>query len=254
MGSELPPSDVAPPPPDGVSATGLPWSQRGGIRLDVAGLLIKGNNRNPIATMNLGVDIPVRDRTFITTSLPFVFGALGNPMLGARHVYRPSDRLWIHASGAFGFPLVNIRNFDTFSMARGLWDMQDLAVKMIPFALKAGVEWHSGIVELRGEIDPVFGVSISEGDSHHFAIQHAIEAQIGHTIGGGLRYQGVGFGTKTNPLDGDDHYQGAFEPFFVVRKNPIFVRLGILLPADKQMGAPFDSTWGMRATMGWNLD
>jgi hypothetical protein len=239
---------------DGVTAKGLPYSQRGGIFLDAAGLLVAGSNNSPISALELSTSIPVSDRTFVEALVPFVFGALGNPMLGVRHVYRPSRQLWINVRGALGFPLVNTRNFDTFSAAKGLWDMQEYAVKTLPFALRAGLEYHTGIVELRGELDPNFGVSIAKGESHHFALQHAFEAQIGHSIGGGLRYQGVAFATKTNPLDSSDHYQGAFEPFFIVHKNPIFFRLGILLPVDASLGKPFDTSWGMRATTGWTFE
>jgi hypothetical protein len=241
-------------PLDGVSAKGLPFSQRGGLRLDAAGLLVADSNNSPISALELSASIPVSDRTFVEGFLPFVFGALGNPMLGVRHVYRPAKQLWFNVRAAFGFPLVNTRNFDTFSAAKGMWDQQEYSVKMMPFALRAGVEWHASIVELRAEIDPNFGVSLDGDESHHFAFQHAVEAQIGHTIGGGLRYQGVGYGTKTNPLDSDDRYQGAFEPFFVVNKNPIFFRLGIMMPVDKALGKPFDNTWGMRATTGWTFD
>ena len=132
--------------------------------------------------------------------------------------------------------------------------MQEYVVETVPFALRAGMEYHTSIVELRAELDPNFGVSINKGESHHFAFQHAFEAQFGHKIGGGLRYQGVAFGTRTNPLDRNDHYQGAFEPFLIVNKNPLFFRLGILLPVDKDLGKPFDRSWGMRATTGWTFD
>lgn len=237
-----------------MTAKGLPYSQRGGLFFDAAGLLVADSNNAPISALELRASIPVSDRTFIEGFVPFVFGALGNPMLGVRHVYRPSKKLWLNVRGAFGFPLVNTRSFDTFSAARGLWDMQQYVVETLPFALGASLEYHASIVELRAQFDPNFGISLDKDESHHFAFQHAFEAQLGHSIGGGLRYQGVAFGTKTNPLDRDDRYQGAFEPFFVVRKNPLFFRLGILLPVDKDLGKPFDRSWGMRATTGWTFE
>ncbi|MFO0755309.1 MAG: hypothetical protein U0359_02385 [Byssovorax sp.] len=251
MDPEQPPPE---PPSEGKPAKSLPVSQRGGIFLDAAGLLVKDETRDPLAAFGVRASIPVSDRTFVEGTLPFVFGALANPMLGVRHVYQPGDKLWITAHGAFGFPLVNIRNFDNYAAARGFWDMQEYAIKMVPFALGVGVEWHASIVELRAEMDPNFGISIASKNSHHFAFQHAFEVQLGHTIGGGLRYQGVAFGTETNPANGDDHYQGAFEPFFAVNKKPLVFRLGILLPVDDELGKPFDHTWGMRATTGWTFD
>ncbi|MEO7332085.1 MAG: hypothetical protein ABI193_26150 [Minicystis sp.] len=253
MDTELPP-DLNGSPPEGVTAKGLPYSQRGGLFFDAAGLLVAKSSSSPISALELRVSIPVSDRTFVEGFVPFVFGALGNPMLGVRHVFRPGKQLWINLHGALGFPLVNTRNFDQFSAAKGLWDIQEYAVTTLPFALGSALEYHTGIVELRAEIDPNFGVSIAKGQSHLFVLQHAFEAQFGHSIGGGLRYQGVAFGTASNPLDDGDHYQGAFEPFFVIRKNPLFFRLGILLPLDKELGKPFDRSWGMRATTGWSFE
>jgi len=77
-------------------------------------------------------------------------------------------------------------------------------------------------------------------------------------IGGGLRYQGVAFATKSNPFDDTDHYQGALEGFFRFYRDPIFARLGVMFPLDTPLGEPNSGSrarsWGVRASTGFNLD
>jgi hypothetical protein len=77
-----------------------------------------------------------------------------------------------------------------------------------------------------------------------------MEFQLGHEIGAGVRLQGVWLATT----DADDNYQLAFEPFFVIEKELLFLRFGMLLPLTEPLGAPFDPAWGIRAATGIHVD
>ncbi len=130
------------------------------------------------------------------------------------------------------------------------------------------MEGHVGVVELRAQMEPVWGASISSSQDHYFAFQHAVEVQFGHLIGGGLRYQGVlvatnnpelvqlpeASGTSSGNTPGTDHYQGLLEPFFKLYHDPIFLRVGLLIPIAAPLGPPFIQAWGTRGTLGWSLD
>ncbi|MFO0760603.1 MAG: hypothetical protein U0359_29250 [Byssovorax sp.] len=253
-----PPPEAPPPASDGITAKGLPLSQRGGVFLDGAGLSSPGVQ---VGTLDFLAKIPIRPHTFVDAILPLGFvniiGAgfsgslvgLGNPMMGVHHVLAPSDRTWLTLGGAFGFPLVT--TYDGFSAARAVWDFQEFAVTTVPFALRAAFETHMSFIEMRAQLEPIFGISHRSGVDHLFGVQHAFEVQAGHQIGGGLRYQGMVFGTKAI---GNDQYQGAFELFFRLYHDPLLLRLGLLLPVDKPLGQAFDNTWGFKVMTGWTLD
>jgi hypothetical protein len=225
-----------------------------------------GNNSSgpPMCAIDIVARIPVQPTTFVDLDLPIGFGALGNPMMGAHHVFRPADPFWITLGGAFGFPLINTSGFENFAFANGLWDAERFIHQNVPFALRFGLEGHAGLVELRAQLDPVWGVSITSAQDHFFAFQHAVEIQIGHAIGGGLRYQGVLVGTnnpeivdtavQTGPAPSANHYQGTLEPFFKLFHDPIFLRIGLLMPVNAPLGPPFSHGWGARGTIGWSLD
>lgn len=275
------PEAESPPPSEplpGVSAKGLPFSQRGGIVVDVAALRISApsggtsfvSTAEPLASIDLAVHVPVLPHTFIDGNIPIGLGAVGNPMVGVHHVFRVSDRWSINLGGAFGFPVVANQNFLAFTQTKAFWDAQDFLVETVPFAVRTGLEGHVGIVELRFQLEPVFGVDIGDAPTNgqrtegsFVALQHAFELQIGHTIGGGIRYQGVVSSLDLNLSDLElqntvsvttDHYQGALEPFFRVYHDPIWFRLGLLLPLDSPLGTPFSTSWGARLAAGWNLD
>lgn len=248
----------APQPPKptsdpGISAKGLPLSLRGGIRVDASAFHIAGDD-TPWNTIDVTAHIPVLDHTFLDATFPLALGAVGNPTIGMRHVVRPSDHLWIQVGGFFGFPLLSFRNGDSFGLARGFWDNFAFVPETVPIGVRFGMEGHTGIVALRGQLDPIVGVPIARRRDPQFVIQSAVEIQIGHTIGGGLRYQQVIFATESNPMEDRDHYQGALEPFFVLERELIHLRLGLLLPLDRQLGAPFAGGWGVRASMGVHID
>ena len=237
----------------GVSAKGLPFSQRGGLTLDAAAML---GTRSPVplTVMDVLARIPVADRTQLDLVAPIAFGAMGNPMIGARHVFRVHDQVWISLGGHFGLPLVDGKGLVGFSAARGYWDSQAFARQTVPFAVRTGLEYVEGIASLRVQLEPVFGIAIDHNVEHLFAIQHAVELQLGHVIGGGLRYQGVGMVTEGFSGSKDDRYQATLEPFLRLQRDPIFARLGVMMPLDKPLGAPFENGWGARVVVGYSLD
>ena len=251
---------------EGITAKGLPLSQRGGLTADFAALRIPAVPI-PVAAIDIIARIPIAERTFIDVILPIGFGAIGNPMVGAHHVFRPAERVWINFGGAFGVPLINADRFQTFQLARAFWDMGEFSRSTVPFVVRAGLEAHTGIFELRVQLEPVWGVSVEPSPSlfgsgatggHLFALQHALELQLGHAIGGGIRYQGVAIATNTladNSGGAADHYQGAVELFFRLYRDPIFARLGFVVPLDSPLGAVNGSrTWGVHVQTGFNLD
>jgi hypothetical protein len=275
---------VVPPPLPGVTAKGLPFASRGGVGLETSALLLPQTHVS-VALFDVVLHIPVLPRTFIDADLPIgaafvgqgdtTFGgggvAIGNIMAGMHHVFRPSERLWLSLGGAFGFPLLNREGFQNVAVGKGFWDLEMYADRRVPLALRMGLEGHVGILEVRAELDPVLAISIAPssappqyqggppgptGDiSHVFAILHAVELQLGHAIGGGIRYQGVLIATDNTSFGSDqDKYQGAFEPFFRVYHDPAFFRLGLFLPVDTPLGAAFDKSWGVRLTTGVSLD
>jgi hypothetical protein len=267
-----PPVEEKIPQSPGVTKKGLPLAQRGGVFAELAGMAdaqTKVGSRtvpSKYGAIDLIARVPVADGTFIDADLPIGFGTLGNPMVGAHHVFRPADRFWINLGGAFGFPLINTPNdYDNFAFANALWDAQRFRYANVPFAFRFGLEGHASIVEIRAELDPVWGVSHKDDQAHYFAFQHALEIQLGHEIGGGLRYQGVVIATETSEFIGIDNtpfggtddrhrYQPVLEPFFRLYKDPIFLRLGFMMPLGGPLGLPFASSWGIRAATGFNLD
>jgi hypothetical protein len=266
--AEVPPADAAPAAPgsDGVTAKGLPFSQRGGLVLDVAAMRFAGANA-PAAAIDVIAHIPIAEHTFFDAVLPIGFGAVGNPMVGAHHVFRPADRIWLTLGGAFGVPLVNTNGFENFQYARALWDMEEFARYTVPFILRFGLEAHAGLAEFRVQLEPAWGISVNgdnplfgtSGVNHLVTIQHAFEAQLGHAIGGGIRYQGVAVPTDSVQASGSsaqfDHYQGSMELFFRLYHDPIFARAGLVLPLDNPLGESNNArTWGVRVSTGWNLD
>jgi hypothetical protein len=248
---------------DGVTAKGLPFSQRGGLIADVAAMRLAGANV-PVAAIDIIAHIPFADRTFFDAILPIGFGAVGNPMVGVHHVFRPAERIWLNLGGAFGVPLINASGFQTFQAARALWDMQEFNPYTVPFVLRFGFEAHASLLEFRAQLEPAWGISVQPSDpfggggtNHLVTIQHALEVQVGHAVGGGVRYQGVAIPTDSLSSSGSgfDHYQGAMELFFRLYRDPIFARVGFVLPIDAPLGAFGGArSWGVRAQTGFNLD
>src|SRR5262249_13730247 len=159
----------APAPLSGVTAKGLPFSQRGGVFVQAAGLLTTtnaGNRMQPFpppatyppgqvrGTLDLVAHIPVLDHTFVDLDFPSALGGgagIGNPMVGMHHVFRPLPRLWLNLGGEFGFPLINNNAFEGGSPASGAgsasagynavnawWDAERFLSYKVPFAVRLG--------------------------------------------------------------------------------------------------------------------
>ena len=77
-------------------------------------------------------------------------------------------------------------------------------------------------------------------------------------VGGGLRAQGMALPTFDNV--GVRHavarnlYVLAIEPFLAMERNLAFLRTGLLLPFDEELGPPLEHTWGFHLTMGVRAD
>jgi hypothetical protein len=226
---------------------------RGGLKLELS-RLSAGDADLAFGTIDVVAQIPIRPRTFLDARLPLVVGSLGNPMLGVHHVARLGQSAWLSAGGAFGFPLVHRRED---LLAKGVvqqayWNAHEFSPETVPIMPQLGFEAHAGATLFRLEADPILYISTSgRGDPMELAFQHAAEIQLGHEIGGGLRLQGVLFATSDAS---DIFYQSAMEPFFLIEHQLLFLRFGLLLPLDEQLGPPFDETWGVRAATGLRLD
>ncbi len=197
----------------------------------------------------------VAERTFVDLKLPLAAGTLGNPQIGAHQVVDLTEGVWLTLGGRVGAPILGAdrSTYAQFQAATAFWDFNDFSVEMMPFALQAGLEAHVSVVELRAQAEPVWGISTAKNRPHSFAFQHAVEAQLGHTFGGGVRYQGVLFGTDT--LGTLDRYQGSFELFLRAVYGPVFGRLGIYLPSDAPLsGGTNAQWWGVRASTGYQFD
>jgi hypothetical protein len=257
----LPPDDTeAKPANPNLTKAGLPIGMRGGLRLEIA-RVTSGRESYGYGTMDVLTQFPIAERVFFDGRLPMAFGNLGNPMIGVHGVSRPSERLWITVGGAFGLPLVGPDDeaAGSGSFAQAWWNSHHYAVDAIPLLLQLGLEGHAGDVALfRVELDPVLIMRTEprgSEDAVDMGIQHAVEAQFGHTMGGGLRFQGVWLATAGR----NDNYQLAVEPFFVVERESLFLRLGLLLPFNEPLDFIFDDSsgnaaWGVRAATGIHLD
>lgn len=249
---------------------GIPLAHRGGLGLDTA-VFSAGNEQDGAAGGSLSVELglPLAKRTFLDARLPMGFATafvLGNPNLGIRHVL--GREVWVSLGGALGLPVVNVRTqpFGAYQyppIPNGLWNLHDYFPNIVPLEFNLGVEGHAGrYVILRGQVDPVLWIPYSRNDEPELVIQHAAELQVGHTLGGGLRLQGVAiptgedYGVNYPLLDrgGGDLYQLAVEPFLAAEGELLFARLGILMPLDEELGPPFDVSWGFRMKAGFHID
>jgi hypothetical protein len=251
-----PPPQQEPKPPDGITRNGLPYAQRGRIGLDVGGCL--NTEGDPCgATMNLIGQVPVTDHTFIDAVFPLGVttgeASVGNPTLGAFYVGRVMKKLWITGGGNLGIPLIEDNTFFYGAFPRALWNAHHNYPNIVPLTMKLGLEYHASIVELRAELDPSLWFPLS-GEDFHGAFYHALELQLGHSIGGGLRVQGVVFGPT------DDNYQFALAPFFQVSREMGYLRTGITMPLNSPLGPPFGETdngagaWGFNLALGIHVD
>lgn len=241
-----------------VTAGGLPLAMRGGLRLEAA-RLTGDDDEFSFGTLDLVAQFPLAERVFFDARLPLTIGSLGNPMLGARGVLRPSDGLWITLGGAAGIPLTSEDDDLVLAGAitQAFWNLHQYSAETLPLQLITGIEGHAGGVAIfRAQLEPVLHFTFGRraDDPVELALQYAVEAQFGHTTGGGLRIQGVWLATSGL----SEANQLAMEPFFVLERERLFLRLGLLLPLTDPIGSIFDDDntdpWGVRAATGLHFD
>ncbi len=256
---------MPPPPPrqpvqlPGATDKGVPLAQRGRIGLDTAAYLNTEGNRTG-TSFNVMATVPVTDHTLVEAIVPLsLVYPWGNPTIGGHHVGRVANSFWITGGGSIGIPLIEDNGFATQAIPRALWNAHHHVHDIVPLQGRFGLEYHVNIVELRAQLEPSLWIPVGNNDDVHGAFYHAAEIQLGHTIGGGLRVQGVaygpGYGSRSGGLSGgDDYYQFALSPFFVIHRDLGFLRLGLMLPVDEALGPPFEQTWGFLFATGINLD
>ncbi len=234
---------------------GLPLMRRGRIAIETSGFTdLSGNNS--ILALGLDVHMPITRRTFIDARLPMASIYPGNIMLGASHVSKLGKTGFLTWGGQLGLPLLTSNNgfdFRDFSLPNGTWNIHEYTPDFLPIKLSAGYERFIGrSLTFRLDLEPILSIPIGDrGFNAGFALQHALELQYGHSIAGGLRVQGVAI---TEDLL-DDAYQLSVEPFFVVRRELGFARLGLMLPIDDSAAGPaFDRAWGLRIGAGLHID
>jgi hypothetical protein len=266
----------------------LPLARRGQLAFDTATF---ASGRGGLSTLSLVVDtsFPIAKRVFFDARLPLGYTqidnnsrtVLGNAMVGAHYVGRTSSkRTWWSVGGGFGLPLLDsdaqlAAAYATPAVPRGLWDMHEYTADILPFNVAVWVETHIGeSTLLRFEVEPVTTFPLAGGEEVELAIQHAVEIQFGHALGGGVRLQGAAFptfeDTDTDSFAERDLYQLAFEPFFVIERRAGFLRTGLMLPLDGVLGPPLGSiaddsdigdlgddqlgAWGFRLTAGVRIE
>ncbi|HSN98292.1 MAG TPA: hypothetical protein VLS89_08335, partial [Candidatus Nanopelagicales bacterium] len=217
---------------------------------------MSGDDALAFGTLDIVSQFQVAQRVFVDARLPLTVGSLGNPMLGVRGVARPAERFWITLGGSFGFPLIGDDEdlIAAGSFSQAWWNLHQYAPETVPIMLHSAFEGHVGEVGIfRAEVDPVLYLLLDperNDDGMELAMQFAGEFQLGHTIGGGLRFQGVWLATSNI----NDNVQIAMEPFFIMEREHLFLRFGMLLPLTDPLGTPFDPVWGVRAATGIHFD
>lgn len=254
------PPEPPPPPPErpagrpGVSKAGIPLARRGGLLLDGAAFTSMYGERYG-TSLDVTGSLPLTDRSFFDGILPVGFPAVatGNPMLGVRYVASLSKRAWLDFGGSLGVPLLSedAQILLLAAIARAFWNAHHYTPDVLPLRVGAGFEWHGGPVELRIQADPIPMFPVRARDEVELLFQHAVELQVGHGIGGGLRLQGVA-------STGRDAYQTALEPFLSIERDLVFLRTGLVLPLDEALGPPFSTksqgSWGFRLATGVRVD
>jgi hypothetical protein len=274
--SQSPPAGWGPPPPalpravsDTLSRDGVPLGLRGAIGIDTSSFTAGDGHVSGLA-LALAASMPFPGRTALDVRLPFGFSiaedtdaALGNVTLGAHHIRRVGRRAWLTAGGAVGLATLSGRTqdndgYEPLGASRGYWDLHEYFPSILPIQARLGVEAHLGPLIARGELDPALFIPIGRNDEYEVVLQHAVELQLGHGIGGGLRAQGVALPTFDN-VDvrhavARNLYVLSLEPFLVLERKLSFLRLGLLLPFDEELGPPLDRAWGFRFGAGVRVD
>ncbi|WP_129580161.1 MULTISPECIES: hypothetical protein [Sorangium] len=258
------------PADDGALGGGtVPRGQRGAIGLETSAFTGGDSDASGLAVA-LFARMPFADHTFLDVRVPFGLAmdertdaVLGNVMLGAHHVARAGSKLWITVGGAVGLATLSAqthdhRSYEPVGASRAYWDLHEYFPSILPIHARLGAEAHLGLLIARLQIEPLLYIPLGRNEEYEVAIQHAAELQIGHGIGGGVRVQGVALPTFDNV--GIRHavarnlYVLALEPFVAIERKAAFLRAGLLLPFDEELGPPLDHTWGFHLTAGVRTD
>lgn len=246
-----------PPPIEPTPGTvhGIPFDKRGHIAIETASFT-RAQGDPSLMAIGLDAHMPLGSRFFADARVPFgaangIFS--GNIMLGGSKVLGLDPRGFLTLSGQLGIPLQTSRPVQQFSLPNGTWNMFEYQGTFMPIKLGLGYERMFGkSLEGRLDLEPILSIPIGKhGYNAGFTFQHAVELQYGHSIGAGIRLQGV---AVTDQLQ-KDPYQFSIEPFAVVRKEMGFARLGLLMPlADTWSGPAFKQAWGLRVWAGIHID
>ncbi|WP_437316257.1 hypothetical protein [Sorangium sp. So ce385] len=247
----------------------VPLAQRGAIGLETSAFTGGDSDGSGLAVA-LFARMPFADHTFLDVRVPFGLAmdertdaVLGNVMLGAHHVARAGRKLWITVGGAVGLATLSAqthdhRSYEPVGASRAYWDLHEYFPSILPIHARFGAEVHLGPLIGRLQIEPLLYIPLGRNEEYEVAIQHAAEVQIGHGIAGGVRVQGVALPTFDNV--GIRHavarnlYVLALEPFLAIERKAAFLRAGLLLPFDEELGPPLDHTWGFHLTAGVRTD
>ena len=275
QGWQSPPGPVeyGAPPPAAIAPAmvpdGLPLDLRGAIGLDTASYTDLGDAFTSIA-IRIVASVPVARGAYVDVRLPLGFttdkttnATLGNVMVGAHGVLAIGKTTWMSIGGGLGLPFLSggterDRGFGGSQVPNAFWNIHEYMPSVVPLEARVSIEGEAGPVTMRGEIAPVIMIPIGRNDQIEVAIMHSVEAQVGHTIGGGLRLQGVALPTfgdvyRNSAAEGD-LYQLAMEPFFVVQQPRYFFRTGMMMPLDSTLGPPFSRSFGFRLGFGVRLE
>lgn len=243
-----------PEPMEGVTKEGYPITKRGHVSLEVAAMEVDSGFGSSSGTFfaATALDASARLTGGLFANLRFASGALlfpGNMMAGADYLIKVGKANWITVGGALGIPLAQDSQTLPYSFANAMWNVHEFAPNYEPLRVDLGYEMVSKSWGLRIEVQPVFYFPYDQpGADVEAAFQHAVEVQYGHSLGVGLRLQGVASTLTT------DDYQAAVEPFVFLRRDVGFVRLGLMKTLDEDQSSPYREAWGARFSAGFHLD
>ena len=249
----------------------LPPDLRGELGLHTASYTDAADDISVIA-LRIVASIPVTERVFVDARLPLAlafdrttYGTLGNLMLGAHATTSLGKTTWLSYGGAFGVPLLSGQGqreagYAAAQIPSAFWNLHEYSPSNIPFEVRLGLEHLMDPFTFRAEIAPVVMAPIGRNEQVEVVVLHAAEAQIGNTLGAGVRLQGVALPTSKeleySSLSLSSAYQAAIEPFVVVQKPQYFFRTGFMLPLSNPLGhSTFGlKTYGVHLAMGIHLD
>ncbi|WP_438040100.1 hypothetical protein [Sorangium sp. So ce128] len=248
----------------------VPLSRRGAIGLETSSFT-GGDGEVSGLAVALFARMPFAQHTFLDVRLPFGLAmaertdaVLGNVTLGAHHVARVGRTFWLTVGGDVGLATLSGKthhhaSYEPVSASRAYWDLHEFFPSILPIHARLGAEAHVGSLVIgRFQLEPVLYIPLGRNKEYEVAIQHAAELQIGHGIGGGVRVQGMALPTFDNVsirhAVARNLYVLAIEPFLAIERNLAFLRTGLLLPFDEELGPPLDHTWGFHFTAGVRVD